>query len=105
MAARRRAPHPDRLITARLHGAALYLANAGRDADDAAADLADLAGGRADLLAEVAGIMRGSCSVEPCTPDYPIAVELLVAAGADAALIAHWTEIGRQRASAPRHSA
>ncbi|MCQ0012730.1 hypothetical protein [Actinomadura madurae] len=52
---------------------------------------------RADLLAEVAGILLGTAP-----PDHPEAhrgaAELLVEAGADRGLLDHWIGVGRARA-------
>jgi hypothetical protein len=71
--------------------------------EDAPEKLRELANARSYLLGREAGIMRGACQVRPCTPAYRAAVELLIAAGADEDGLAHWVEVGRQRASAPQH--
>ncbi len=63
----------------------------------------ELAAGRADLLAEVAGIMLGATEGEQDEPLMRQAAELCRAAGADEALIPGWIEEGRQhRADARR---
>jgi hypothetical protein len=63
-----------------------------------------LAGGRGDLLAETAGVMAGAWSARVETGDYLLAAGLLVLAGADHDRIAEWIAVGRERATAPRHS-
>jgi hypothetical protein len=100
----RRKPDPDRILCARLSGTAIRLARAGGPIDEAVAELRALAGGRGDLLAEEAGLMAGVWSVRIGTGDYAIAVGLLVLAGADHDLIPGWVDVGRERASTPRHS-
>jgi hypothetical protein len=100
----RRKPDPDRILCARLSGTAIRLARAGGPIDEAVAELRALAGGRGDLLAEEAGLMAGSWSVWIGTGDYLLAAGLLVLAGADHDRIARWVEVGRERATTPRHS-
>jgi hypothetical protein len=104
MATGRRKPDPDRILCARLSGTAVRLARSGGPIDEAVADLRELAGGRADLLAEEAGLMAGTWSVWIGTGDYLLAAGLLVMAGADHDLIGGWVAVGRERATTPRQS-
>ena len=70
----------------------------------ALAELRALAGGRADLLAQVAGIFEGTSEGEP---DEPLAwlglARLCRMAGADAGAIPAWIEEGRRRSANARH--
>ena len=94
-------PAADRILIAQLHGEAKHharwrpLTEAERAA--AVAALRELAGGRADLLAHVAGILEGSSEGELDEPLYRQAAGLVRDAGADPEAIAGWVEIGRQR--------
>ena len=63
-----------------------------------AAELQQIAPGRADLLAEAAGVMLGAAEGTVDEPRACAAAELCRAAGADPALIPPWTEEGRRRA-------
>jgi hypothetical protein len=69
-----------------------------------AAELREVAGGRHDLLAEVAGIMLGTA--EGKGPEYETqaqaVAELCRLAGADESLIPQWIEEGQHRAQASR---
>jgi hypothetical protein len=68
------------------------------------AALRELAGGRADLLAEVAGIMEGFSEGEP---DEPLARQTAGGcrlAGADPEAIPAWIAEGRRRRDAARMS-
>jgi hypothetical protein len=62
-----------------------------------------LAGGRADLLAEVAGIFEGTSEGEPDEPLARSAARLCRMAGADADAIPAWIEEGRRRSANARH--
>jgi hypothetical protein len=76
---------------------------AGRPPDETAswaAELQQIASGRADLLAEAAGVMLGAAEGTVDEPRACAAAELCRAAGADPALIPQWTEEGRRRAQA-----
>jgi hypothetical protein len=68
----------------------------------AVAELRALAGGRGDLLAEVAGIFEGTSEGEPDEPLTRCAAGLCRLAGADESLIPPWVEEGRRRAAAAR---
>jgi len=94
---------PDRILAAKLNGRAQRLASAGGSVTDAVADLEAMAHGRRDLLAKEAGLMIGWWSAKAGTGDYLVAAGLLVMAGADLDQLAHWIEIGRQRAMTPMH--
>jgi len=66
------------------------------------AALRELAGGRADLLAEVAGILEGASEGELHEPLARQAAGLCRQAGADEAAIPAWIEEGRRRRAAAR---
>lgn len=65
-------PGPDRILVAQLTGTARHHARwreLAQDQQDAAVtELRELAGGRADLLAQVAGIFEGASEGEPPVP-------------------------------------
>ena len=65
-------------------------------------ELRELAAGRADLLAQVAGIFEGASEGRHDEPLARQAVTLCRLAGADDALIPQWTAEGRRRAQAAR---
>jgi hypothetical protein len=108
MARDHRGSDPDRLIAARLAGAAQRHARWGglTEAQKAAgaAELTEVAGGRSDLLAQVAGLALGT--TESKGDEYrargQATAELCRLAGADEDLIPQWTEEGRRRAEAAR---
>jgi hypothetical protein len=106
MARDRPGPGGDRLLVARLTGVAKRHAQwrepTAAEVVAAVAELQAIAGGRADLLAEVAGILLGAGEGELDEPRSRAAAQLLVAAGADEALIPQWIEEGRRRAGAAR---
>jgi hypothetical protein len=68
------------------------------------AGLRELAAGRADLLAEVAGILEGFHEGEPREPLARQAAQLCCDAGADPVQIPAWIDVGRQRAAQARQS-
>ena len=68
----------------------------------AVAELRDLAAGRSDLLAEVAGIMLGFHEGDLEERRASSAAQLCRLAGADEGLIQPWVEEGRRRAGAAR---
>ena len=102
-------PERDHLLVSEIHGEARhYAARRELTADEHAAAVAalrELAGGRADLLAEVAGLLEGSSEGEPDEPLMRQAAQLCRDAGADPDLIPQWIEEGRRRrANASRPS-
>ena len=68
----------------------------------AVAELRQLAAGRADLLAEVAGILKGTSEGELDEPLTRCAAQLCREAGADPEAIPRWIEVGRERAARAR---
>jgi hypothetical protein len=99
-------PQTDRLLVAELYGEARHRAR-WRDLNSeeetaAVAELRVLAGGRADLLAEVAGIFEGAREGELDEPLARQAAMLCRKAGADPKAIPAWIEEGRRRAAAAR---
>src|SRR6266513_6276303 len=94
-------PGVDRILVAQLTGEARYHAKwrpLSQDEEAAAlAGLRGLAGGRADLLAEVAGIFEGTSEGELDEPLAQCAARLCRRAGADPAAIPAWIEEGRRR--------
>lgn len=100
-----RAPDPDRLLVAGLHGEARHRAKWREltEGERAAAVAGrEVANGRADLLAEVAGILEGAHEGEMDEPLARQAAGPCREAGADQALIPGWIEEGRRRAQAAR---
>ena len=94
-------PQADRILVAQLTGEARHHAR-WRDlteAERAAAvgELRELAAGRADLLAEVAGIFEGTSEGELDGPLARQAAQLCRDAGADPDVIPAWIEEGRRR--------
>src|SRR5207247_10593397 len=65
---------------------------------EAAATLSQVAKGRADLLAESAGLAIGAHEGSPDEARYLQAAQLCIDAGADSSLIPQWIEAGRRRA-------
>jgi hypothetical protein len=65
-------------------------------------ELRALAAGRADLLAEVAGILEGTSEGELDEPLAQSAAQLCRKAGADETLIPQWIAEGKRRAEAAR---
>ena len=63
---------------------------------------AALAGGRADLLAQVAGIFEGTSEGEPDEPLARSAARLCRMAGADTGAIPAWIAEGRRRSANAR---
>jgi len=99
-------PGPDRILVAQLTGTARHHARwrelAQDEQDAAVTELRELAGGRADLLAEVAGIFEGASEGELDEPLARQATHLCRLAGADETLIPQWRAEGRHRAEAAR---
>jgi hypothetical protein len=99
-------PGPDRILVAQLTGTARHHARwrqlAQNEQDAAVTELRELAGGRADLLAEVAGIFEGASDGELDEPLARQAAHLCRLAGAEETLIPQWIAEGRHRAEAAR---
>ena len=94
-------PQADRLLVAEIYGEARHRARwrelSGDEEAAAVAELRTLAGGRADLLAEVAGIFEGTSEGELDEPLCRKAAGLCRKAGADLEAIPAWIEEGRRR--------
>jgi hypothetical protein len=99
-------PQPDRLLVAEIYGEARHRARwrdlSSEEETAAVAELRTLADGRADLLAEVAGILEGAREGEPDEPLARQAAGLCRKAGADPEVIPAWIEEGRRRAANAR---
>ena len=97
-------PQADRILTAQLHGEAKHHARWRKLTEDeeaaAVTALRELAGGRGDLLAYVAGILEGSSEGQLNEPLARQAAGLCRAAGADPEAIPAWIEEGRRRRAA-----
>jgi len=94
-------PQADHLLVAEIWGEACHCARWHELSSDeeaaAVAALRELAGGRADLLAEVAGILEGTSEGELDEPLTRQAAMLCRKAGADETTIPAWIEEGRRR--------
>jgi hypothetical protein len=94
----------DRALLAEITGVARRLARGQRlsnaEQQEAAAALSQVAQGRADLLAESAGLAIGAHEGNPDEARYLQAAQLCIDAGADLATIPDWIEEGRRRAGA-----
>ncbi|HET9970343.1 MAG TPA: hypothetical protein VFQ68_19070 [Streptosporangiaceae bacterium] len=99
-------PQADRILVAQLTGEARFRARwrklTGDEEAAAAAALRELAAGRADLLAEVAGLLEGASEGELEEPLARQASTLCWLAGADAEAVPAWIEEGRRRRDAAR---
>jgi hypothetical protein len=97
-------PEANRILVAQLTGEARRHAQwrpLTGDEEAAAVDaLRGLAGGRADLLAEVAGIFEGASEGRLDEPLTRCAARLCRLAGADPDVIPKWVAEGRRRAAA-----
>ena len=97
-------PQADRILIAQLHGTAKRHAKWRElsESEHAAAvgGLRELAAGRADLLAHVAGILEGFSEGELDEPLARQAAGLCRAAGADPEAITAWIGEGRRRRAA-----
>ena len=91
----------DRILVAQLTGEARHRAKwrqlTGDEEAEAVTELRALARGRADLLAEVAGIFEGTSEGELDEPLARSAARLCRKAGADPEAIPAWVEEGRRR--------
>jgi hypothetical protein len=96
----------ERLIIARLAGtAARHARHADQDPGrrrEAVIELAEIAAGWGDLLAEVAGVGVGFCAGSMDEAVQLRAAQLCIEAGADTGLIEHWIQEGRYRAGQGR---
>jgi hypothetical protein len=96
----------DRLLIAKIWGEARRRARwrelSGGEEAAAVATLRELAGGRADLLAEVAGVLEGASEGELDAPLAGQAARLCRKAGADLEAIPDWIEEGRRRSANAR---
>jgi hypothetical protein len=92
----------ERILVARLAGEARHHARwrelSGDEEAAAVAALVSLADGRADLLAEVAGLAEGFSEGTIEYPRAKAAADLCRKAGADPEAIPRWIEVGRERA-------
>jgi hypothetical protein len=99
-------PAADRILAAQLHGTAKWHAKWRELTEDehgaAAGELRELAAGRADLLAHVAGIIEGFSEGQLDEPRARQTAVLCRAAGADPGSIPAWIEEGRRRRAAAR---
>src|SRR5690242_15778519 len=106
MGDQRARPEADRILVAQLTGEARHRARWRPLTEDeeaaALAELRALAGGRADLLAQVAGIFEGTSEGEPDEPLARSAARLCRLAGADTDAIPAWIEEGRRRSANAR---
>jgi hypothetical protein len=97
-------PQADRILVAELTGEARHQAKWRPLTSDeeaaAVAELQALAGGRTDLLAEVAGIFEGASEGRHDEPLCRQAAGLCRKAGADLKAIPTWIEEGRRRRAA-----
>jgi hypothetical protein len=94
----------DKALLAEITGVARRLAP-GRsmseaEQQEAAATLSQVARGRADLLAESAGLAIGSHEGGRDEARHLQAAQLCIDAGADLSLVPRWVEEGRRRAGA-----
>ena len=96
----------DQLTVARLTGAAWRHASGweptGAGTAAAVRELREIAGGRGDLLAEVAGLLIGYYRRTAEEPKARAAAYYCIAAGAGLDLIPRWIETGCSRAAAAR---
>jgi hypothetical protein len=99
-------PQADRILVAQITGEVRHHAKWRDLSEDeegtAVAELRELAAGRADLLAEVAGIFEGTSEGELDEPLARQAAGLCRKAGADPEEIPAWAAEGRRRRAAAR---
>jgi len=102
-------PESDQLVVARLAGAAQrhapWRAATPQETAAAVAELREIAGGRADLLAEAAGLLTGFYRGTGEDGKARTAARYCRAAGADADLIPRWIAEGERRAVVARRPA
>jgi hypothetical protein len=106
MAQDRPGPDADRMLVAQLTGEARHHARwrplTAEEETAAVTELRVLAGGRGDLLAEVAGIFEGTSEGELDEPFARCAADLCRKAEADLEAIPQWIAEGKRRAEAAR---
>jgi hypothetical protein len=94
----------DRLMLARIAGVTRRHAGGGlltgERKDAALAELAEVAEGRVDLLAEHAGVLLGSHENDVDAAVYEQIAQLCISAGADMVAIESWMGEGRRRSAA-----
>ena len=99
-------PEADRILVAQLTGEARHRARWRPLTEDeeaaALAEIRTLAGGRADLLAQVAGLFEGTSEGEPDEGLCRQSAGLCRKASADPEAIPAWIEEGRRRRAAAR---
>jgi hypothetical protein len=101
MAVKRSKPDPDGITRAELAGTVgRYVSQKPLDVEAAVTELREIANGRADLLAERAGITLGFYARDNRDEWRRRALEaaLLIAAGADLTRLTEWIVVGRERA-------
>ena len=93
---------PDPILTAKIIGAAgrhsRFRPLTGAEHEAAVTEIAGIAAGRADLLAQCARILAGSHHGELDEARYLQAAQLCLDAGADATQVGRWISEGRRRA-------
>jgi hypothetical protein len=98
---------PDRLLVVRQDGVAKRHARWRKPTEPeiaaAPTELREVAGNRADLLAEVAGIVLGASEGRLDEPRARAAAQLCIAVGADENMIPQWIQEGRRRAELRRN--
>ena len=101
MADKRPAGERDRILVAQIHGTAKRHARWRELHEDeyaaAVGELRELAAGRADLLAHVAGLLEGFSEGQLDEPLARQAAGLCRGAGADPDAVGEWVEEGRRR--------
>jgi hypothetical protein len=99
---------PERVLAARITGTAARYARGARpltvaEETEAVARITEVAAGRSDLLAQVAGLAIGFYEGTLNEPRHQQAAQLLIKAGANQEQIPGWIEEGRRRARAAKH--
>jgi hypothetical protein len=104
----RAGPDVDELTVARLTGAARRHAPGREPTEEETAaaveELREIAGDRADLLAEVAGLLLGFYRRTVEELKAQAAAQYCISAGADPDLIPQWIEVGWRRAAVARQA-
>jgi hypothetical protein len=103
----------DQMLYSALHGTAMRCAAERRNLAESITELRELAGGRDDILAEVAGIEAGWWYASPAThAGYElVAAGMLIMAGGhdgqplDYGELERWTRVGYERGMASRRRA